>query len=41
MSKVLVFTQPRKVDFDTVEDRPLDGKEVRALTPVGAASNSH
>jgi 2-desacetyl-2-hydroxyethyl bacteriochlorophyllide A dehydrogenase len=32
MSEVLVFTQPRIIDFDTVEDRPLNGKEVRVRT---------
>lgn len=32
MSEVLVFKQPRKIDFDTVEDRSLNGKEVRVRT---------
>jgi 2-desacetyl-2-hydroxyethyl bacteriochlorophyllide A dehydrogenase len=32
MSEVLVFTQPRKIDFDTVEDRPLNAKEIRVRT---------
>ena len=32
MSEVLVFTQPRTVDFETVEDRPLTAKEVRVRT---------
>jgi threonine dehydrogenase-like Zn-dependent dehydrogenase len=32
MSEVLVFTQPRKVSFDTVEDRPLEAKEIRVRT---------
>jgi threonine dehydrogenase-like Zn-dependent dehydrogenase len=32
MSEVLVFTQPRKIDFDTVEDRPLSAKEIRVRT---------
>lgn len=32
MSEVLVFTQPRTINFDFVEDRPLAAKEVRART---------
>ena len=32
MSEVLVFTQPRTIDFDTVEDRPLEAKEIRVRT---------
>lgn len=32
MSEVLVFTQPRTIDFETVEDRPLQAKEVRVRT---------
>src|SRR6266545_4968029 len=32
MSEVLVFTQPRKIDFNIVEDRPLNAKEVRVRT---------
>ena len=32
MSEVLVFTQPRQIDFDAVEDRPLEGKEIRVRT---------
>jgi 2-desacetyl-2-hydroxyethyl bacteriochlorophyllide A dehydrogenase len=32
MSEVLVFTQPRKIDFDLVEDGPLASKEVRVRT---------
>jgi threonine dehydrogenase-like Zn-dependent dehydrogenase len=32
MSKVLVFTQPRKIDFEQVEDRPLAAKETRVRT---------
>jgi 2-desacetyl-2-hydroxyethyl bacteriochlorophyllide A dehydrogenase len=32
MSEVLVFTQPRLVDFDIVEDRPLEAKELRVRT---------
>jgi threonine dehydrogenase-like Zn-dependent dehydrogenase len=32
MSEVLVFTQPRKIAFDTVEDRPLAAKEIRVRT---------
>lgn len=27
MSEVLVFTQPCKIDFDTLENRSLNGKE--------------
>ena len=32
MSEVLVFTQPRKIDFDIVEDEPLKPKEIRVRT---------
>jgi len=32
MSEVLVFTKPRQVDFDVVEDRTLAAKEVRVRT---------
>jgi threonine dehydrogenase-like Zn-dependent dehydrogenase len=32
MSEVLVFTQPRKIAFDTIEDRPLEAKEIRVRT---------
>ena len=32
MSEVLVFTRPRQIDFDTVEDRPLEAKEIRVRT---------
>jgi len=32
MSEVLVFTQPRKIDFDIVEDPPLGAREVRVRT---------
>ena len=32
MSEVLVFTQPRKIGFGTVEDRPLASKEIRVRT---------
>ncbi|HEX5807862.1 MAG TPA: zinc-binding alcohol dehydrogenase, partial [Anaerolineales bacterium] len=32
MSEVLVFTQPRTISFDTVEDRPLEAKELRVCT---------
>ncbi|MGB8984257.1 MAG: zinc-binding dehydrogenase [Anaerolineales bacterium] len=32
MSEVLVFTQPRTIAFDTVEDRPLGAKEIRVRT---------
>jgi threonine dehydrogenase-like Zn-dependent dehydrogenase len=32
MSEVLVFTQPRKIGFDTLEDRPLEAKEIRVRT---------
>lgn len=32
MSEVLVFTQPRKIAFDTVADRPLEAKEIRVRT---------
>lgn len=32
MSEVLVFTQPRTISFDTVEDRPLEAKEIRVRT---------
>src|SRR5215216_5900881 len=32
MSEVLVFTQPRKIDFDIVEDEPLKTKEIRVRT---------
>jgi 2-desacetyl-2-hydroxyethyl bacteriochlorophyllide A dehydrogenase len=32
MSEVLVFTQPRTIDFEPVEDRPLEAKEVRVRT---------
>jgi 2-desacetyl-2-hydroxyethyl bacteriochlorophyllide A dehydrogenase len=32
MSEVLVFTQPRMIDFDIVEDRPLEAKELRVRT---------
>jgi len=32
MSEVLVFTQPRTINFDIVEDRPLGAKEVRVRT---------
>ena len=32
MSEVLVFTQSRKIDFEHVEDRPLEAKEVRVRT---------
>lgn len=32
MSEVLAFAQPRKIDFELIEDRPLDTKEVRVRT---------
>jgi 2-desacetyl-2-hydroxyethyl bacteriochlorophyllide A dehydrogenase len=32
MSEVLVFRQPRKIDFDIVEDEPLKAKEIRVRT---------
>lgn len=32
MSEVLVFTQPRKVDFEAVKDRPLEAGEIRVRT---------
>ena len=32
MSEVLVFTQPRKIAFEQVEDRPLAAKEIRVRT---------
>jgi threonine dehydrogenase-like Zn-dependent dehydrogenase len=32
MSEVLVFTQPRKIDFEHLEDRPLQAKEIRVRT---------
>ncbi len=32
MSSVLVFTEPRKIDFEVVEDRPLEAKEIRVHT---------
>jgi threonine dehydrogenase-like Zn-dependent dehydrogenase len=32
MSEVLVFTEPRKIDFDVIADRPLEAKEVRVHT---------
>jgi len=32
MSEVLVFTQPRKIDFNSVEDRSLEAKEIRVRT---------
>ncbi len=32
MSEVLVFIQPRKIGFETVEDRPLASKEIRVKT---------
>lgn len=32
MSEVLVFTQPRTISFDTVEDHPLEAKEIRVRT---------
>jgi threonine dehydrogenase-like Zn-dependent dehydrogenase len=32
MSEVLVFTQPRTISFDTVEDRPLEAREIRVRT---------
>ncbi len=32
MSEVMVFTQPRKIEFEPVEDRPLKSKEVRVRT---------
>jgi threonine dehydrogenase-like Zn-dependent dehydrogenase len=32
MSEVLIFTRPRQIDFETVEDRSLDRKEVRVRT---------
>lgn len=32
MSEVLVFTQPRTIDFDTIEDRALEAKEIRVRT---------
>ncbi len=38
MSEVLVFTQPRKIDFNIVEDRPLNAKEVRVRTSYSGIS---
>lgn len=32
MSEVLVFTQPREIAFEAVEDRPLETKEIRVRT---------
>lgn len=32
MSEVLVFTEPRRIDFEVIEDRPLQTKEVRVRT---------
>ncbi|HJS18083.1 MAG TPA: zinc-binding dehydrogenase [Anaerolineales bacterium] len=32
MSEVLVFTEPRQIDFERAEDRPLEGKEIRVRT---------
>lgn len=32
MSEVLVFTQPRTISFNKVEDRPLESKEIRVRT---------
>ena len=32
MSEVLVFTRPRTISFETVEDRPLEAKEIRVRT---------
>src|SRR6266508_490088 len=38
MSEVLVFTQPRKIDFNIVEDRRLNAKEVRVRTSYSGIS---
>ncbi|MBI5955322.1 MAG: zinc-binding dehydrogenase [Chloroflexi bacterium] len=38
MSEVLVFTQPRKIDFDIVEDRALEAKEIRVRTQYSGIS---
>ena len=32
MTEVLIFSQPRQVDFDIEEDHPLDAKEIRVRT---------
>ena len=38
MSEVLVFVQPRKIDFVSVEDRPLAAREIRVRTMYSGIS---